>query len=204
MLLRDVGQRGRAQTAVVKSYLQDDASLIALADNLRKYFDANQVESATARNLQYRRLFNAPNRQSVRWEFQLPGYTAGDHGGYYRGGGQHRAVRWPLSLSVMERRERSALCAPSPPPLGRSSAVHRRRLDPGRLSAFIAWPLSLPAGQMMVKVLEFPLIWISSTSTPQRGRCYVGIISILSILALLAAGARRNPNQLCVRSLAYQ
>ena len=74
----------------------------------------------------------------------------------------------------------------------------------GWLSALLAWPLSLPAGQLMVKVLGIALnLDIQYRYTPAGALLWLGIITVLSILAswLPARGATR----ISVReSLAYQ
>jgi putative ABC transport system permease protein len=204
-MLRDVGSVGRAQTAWVKSYLQDDASLIALADNLRKYFDANQVDVSPQLGI-----------------FNYGGYSTLQTGKAFAGlfnflvillaimaviigAVGSIALSGALSLSVMERRREIGVMRA----IGASSgAIFRLFIGEGLilgwLSALIAWPLSVPAGQVMVKVLGVPFnMDIQYKYTPAGALLWLGIISILSILASWLPA--RSATRISVReSLAYQ
>jgi ABC-type antimicrobial peptide transport system permease subunit len=205
LLLRDVGSVGRAQTAWVKSDLKDNASLIALADNLRKYFDANHVDVSPQRGI-----FNYGGYSTLETGTAFAGMfnflvillaimavIIGTVGSIALGGA--------LSLSVMERRREIGVMRA----IGASSwAIFRLFIGEGLilgwLSALLAWPLSLPAGQVMVKVLGVPFnMDIQYKYTPAGVLLWLGIITVLSILAswLPARGATR----ISVReSLAYQ
>jgi putative ABC transport system permease protein len=205
LLLRDVGSVGRAQTAWVKSDLKDDASLIALADNLRKYFDANHVDVSPQRGI-----FNYGGYSTLETGTAFAGMfnflvillaimavIIGTVGSIALGGA--------LSLSVIERRREIGVMRA----IGASSwSIFRLFIGEGLilgwLSALLAWPLSLPAGQVMVKVLGVPFnMDIQYKYTPAGVLLWLGIITVLSILAswLPARGATR----ISVReSLAYQ
>lgn len=205
LLLRDIGSVGRAQTAWVKSNLQDETGLIALADNLRKYFDANQVDVSPQLGI-----------------FNYGGYSTLETGRAFAGlfnflvillammaiiigAVGSIALSGALSLSVMERRREIGVMRA----IGASSwTIFRLFIGEGLilgwLSALIAWPLSVPAGQLMVKVMAVPFnMDIQYKYTPTGALLWLGIITILSILAswLPARGATR----ISVReSLAYQ
>jgi len=204
LLLRDTGSVGRAQTAWVKSDLQDEASLIALADNLRKYFDANHVDVNPQQgvfNFGYSTLQTA-NALARVYDFMvillaIMAVIIGTVGSI--------ALSGALSLSVIERRREIGVMRA----IGASSwSIFRLFIGEGLilgwLSALLAWPFSLPAGQALVDVLGLVLgLDIQYKYTPTGALLWLVIVSILSILAswLPARGATR----IRVReSLAYQ
>ncbi len=203
-LLRDTGSVGRAQTAWVKSDLQDDASLIALAENLRKYFDANHVEVDPQPGVFGSGYSTVETGNAIIAVLNMlvillaiMAVIIGLVGSI--------ALSGALSLSVLERRREVGVMRA----IGASSwAIFRLFIGEGLilgwLSALLSWPLSLPAGQLMVKVLGIALnLDIQYRYTPAGALLWLGIITVLSILAswLPARGATR----ISVReSLAYQ
>lgn len=205
LLLRDLGSVGRAQTMWIKTDMPDDTARISMADNLRAYFDANDVDISPTLGI-----------------FNMGGYATAQTGNAFIGQFEFLvillgimaviigavgsiALGGALSLSVMERRREIGVMRA----IGASSwSIFRLFIGEGLILGWLSWllalPLSLPAGQVMVKALGAAFrIDLLYQYTSAGAVLWLGIISILSIQAswLPARGATR----ISVReSLAYQ
>ena len=205
ILLRDNGIVGRSNTIWAKFNTADPASQIALAKGLRDYLKQNNVDVSPQRGI-----FGIGGDSTVetgntfinQFDFLvillgLMALIIGVVGSI--------ALSGALSLSVMERRREIGVMRA----IGASSwSIFRLFIGEGLILGWLSWlvalPLSIPAGQVMVKALGAAFqLDIVYQFTPRGAMMWLVIITILSIFAswLPAFGATR----ISVReSLAYQ
>jgi putative ABC transport system permease protein len=205
ILLKDNGIVGRSNTIWVKFDTEDPASQIALAKGLRDYLKQNHVDVSAQRGV-----------------FGIGGDSTAETGNTFInqfnflvvllgimaviiGVVGSIALSGALSLSVIERRREIGVMRA----IGASAwSIFRLFIGEGLILGWLSWliafPLSIPAGQVMVKALGSAFrLDILYQFTPRGPVMWLVIITILSILAswLPAFGATR----ISVReSLAYQ
>jgi putative ABC transport system permease protein len=205
ILLRDNGIVGRSNTVWVKFNTEDPASQIAIAKGLRDYLKKNNVDVSAQRGV-----------------FGIGGDSTAETGNAFInqfnflvvllglmaviiGVVGSIALSGALSLSVMERRREIGVMRA----IGASAwSIFRLFIGEGLILGWLSWlialPLSIPAGQLMVKALGAAFqLDIVYQYTPRGAIMWLVIITILSIFAswLPAFGATR----ISVReSLAYQ
>jgi len=205
VILHDVHQVGRATSAWIGLENQDPEAQIAIAKDLRAYFEKNNVDISAQRGVfgiggdatveTARAIINQFNFVVIL--LAVMAIIIGLVGSI--------ALSGALSLSVMERiREIGVLRA-----IGASNwQVARLFIGEGLILGWLSWlialPLSLPAGKLMVVALgsAFQLELVYDYS-PSGALLWLAIITVLSILAswLPARGATR----ISVRqSLVYQ
>jgi putative ABC transport system permease protein len=205
ILLRDLHQVGRASTVWVTTTTRDPAAQIAIAKGLRDYFEQSNIKLNPQRGvfgIGGDATTDAAQALIKQFDFiivllALMALIIGVVGSI--------ALSGTLSLSVMERtREIGVMRA-----IGASSwAIARLFVGEGLLLGWISWlialPLSLPAGRLMVVALgqafhnEYVYLY-----TPQGALLWLGIITVLSILASWLPA--RSAVRVSVRqSLAYQ
>jgi putative ABC transport system permease protein len=205
ILLSDNNIVGRTNTLWVKFNTTDPASEVSMAKGLRDYLKQNNVDVSPQRGV-----FGIGGDSTVetgnafinQFNFLvillgLMAVIIGVVGSI--------ALSGALSLSVMERRREIGVMRA----IGASSwSIFRLFIGEGLILGWLSWlvalPLSIPAGQLMVKALgaAFQLDMVYQY-TPRGAIMWLVIITILSILAswLPAFGATR----ISVReSLAYQ
>ena len=205
ILLRDNGIVGRSNTIWAKFNTSDPAGQIAMAKGLRDYLKQNNVDVSPQRGI-----FGIGGDSTVetgntfinQFDFLvillgLMALIIGVVGSI--------ALSGALSLSVMERRREIGVMRA----IGASSwSIFRLFIGEGLILGWLSWlvalPLSIPAGQVMVKALGAAFqLDIVYQFTPRGAMMWLVIITILSIFAswLPAFGATR----ISVReSLAYQ
>ncbi|MEJ2600369.1 MAG: ABC transporter permease [Anaerolineales bacterium] len=205
ILLRDNGIVGRTNTMWTSFTTQDPASQIAMAKGLRDYLKQNNVDVSPQRGV-----------------FGIGGDSTAETGNTFInqfnflvillglmaviiGVVGSIALSGALSLSVMERRREIGVMRA----IGASSwSIFRLFIGEGLILGWLSWlvalPLSIPAGQLMVKALGAAFqLDIVYQYTPRGAIMWLVIITILSMFAswLPAFGATR----ISVReSLAYQ
>jgi putative ABC transport system permease protein len=205
ILLRDNGIVGRTNTIWTSFTTQDPASQIAMAKGLRDYLKQNNVDVSPQRGV-----------------FGIGGDSTAETGNTFIsqfnflvillglmaviiGVVGSIALSGALSLSVMERRREIGVMRA----IGASSwSIFRLFIGEGLILGWLSWlvalPLSIPAGQLMVKALGAAFqLDIVYQYTPRGAIMWLVIITILSMFAswLPAFGATR----ISVReSLAYQ
>lgn len=206
LLLRDLGQVGRAGSVWIQTETQDPASQIAIARGLRSYYERNHVAVSPQRGV-FGGLGGDATTEVVtafvnQFNFLLVllGVMAliiGIVGSI--------ALSGALSLSVLERRREIGVMRAIGASSGHVGSLFiGEGLILGWLSWLIALPLSLLAGAGMVQALgaafQLELIY---NFTPRGAVVWLVVITVLSIIAswLPARGAIR----ISVReSLAYQ
>lgn len=205
ILLRDTGQTGRASLVWIKTNTQGAAGQIAIAKQLRQYYEDNHVPVSPQRGV-FGNLGDATVEAAEKIINQfniiilLLGVMAiviGVVGGI--------ALSGALSLSVMERsREIGVMRA-----IGASSGkVARLFIGEGLILGWLGWllavPLSIPLAQVLLQGLMqafgFTLIYHYTNNGPV---IWLIIMTILSILAS-AAPALRSTRISVRQSLAYQ
>ncbi len=205
ILLRDNGIVGRSNTIWVKFNTEDPAGQIALAKGLRDYLKQNNVDVSPQRGV-----FGIGGDSTVetgntfvnQFNFLviLLGFLA-----VMIGAVGSIALSGALFLSVMERRREIGVMRA----IGASSwSIFRLLIGEGLILGWLSWlvalPLSIPAGQLMVKALGAAFqLDIVYQFTPRGAIMWLVVITILSVIAscLPAFGAMR----ISVReSLAYQ
>ena len=205
ILLRDVGQTGRASSVWIKTRAQDIASQVAVAKQLRQYYEDNHVPISPQRGV-FGNLGDATVEAAEKIINQfniivlLLGVMAiviGVVGGI--------ALSGALSLSVLERsREIGVMRA-----IGASSGrIARLFVGEGLILGWLSWllavPLSIPLAQILLQGLMqafgFTLIYHYTNNGPVL---WLIIMTILSILAS-AVPALRSTRVSVRQSLAYQ
>jgi putative ABC transport system permease protein len=204
-LLRDLHQVDQAGTVWITTHTQDPAAQIAIAKDLRQYFEQFGIKLSPQRGV-----FGIGGDSTVETSqalirqfnfiivlLALMAVIIGVVGSI--------ALSGTLSLSVMERtREIGVMRA-----IGASSwAVARLFVGEGLLLGWISWlvalPLSLPAGRLMVVALgqAFHNEYVYQY-TPLGALLWLGLITMLSVLASWLPA--RSAVRISVRqSLAYQ
>lgn len=205
MLLRDNGITGRSNTVWVKFDTEDPNRQIAMGKGLRDFLKQNHVDVSAQRGV-----FGIGGDSTVETgnafvnQFNFLVILLGVMAVIIGVVGSI-ALSGALSLSVMERRREIGVMRA----IGASAwSIFRLFIGEGLILGWLSWlialPLSIPAGQVMVKALGAAFqLDIVYQYTPRGAIMWLGIITILSILAswLPALGATR----ISVReSLAYQ
>ncbi len=201
-LLRELNIVGRANTIWLQTRRTDPVSEAAIAKDLRQYFDAHQVK------LEARGTFGDDTAT------QITANVLGQFATIMKllaiiavviGAVGAVALSGTLSLNVLERRREIGVMRA----VGASSWTIARLfigegLILGWLSWLIAFPLSLPAGQLMTEALGSALrSVIIYNYTPTGALYWFAIITVMSILASLLPS--RSAMRVSVReSLAYQ
>jgi putative ABC transport system permease protein len=205
VLLVDIGNIGRSNTIWVKFTTEDPASQITLAKGLRDYLKQNHVDVSAQRGvfgIGGDSTAETGNAFIAQFNFLvillgLMAVIIGVVGSI--------ALSGALSLSVMERRREIGVMRA----IGASAwSIFRLFIGEGLILGWLSWlialPLSIPAGQLMVKALGAAFqLEIVYQYTPRGAIMWLAIITVLSIFAswLPAFGATR----ISVReSLAYQ
>jgi putative ABC transport system permease protein len=204
ILLHDLDNVGRASSVWIQVQNQDPKTQVTLAENLRNYYDDNHIKVSPQRGVfgMGDSTYETATKIIGQFDFlvillAIMSVIIGAVGSI--------ALSGALSLSVMERRREIGVMRA----IGASSWTIARLfigegLILGWLSWLIAFPLSLPAGQGMVKALGAAFqIDLTYNYTPVGAILWLVIITFLSILAswLPARGA----SGISVReSLAYQ
>jgi putative ABC transport system permease protein len=205
VILRDVHQVGRSSSVWISLENQDPDAQIAIAKDLRAYFEKNNVDISAQRGVfgvggdatveTARAIINQFNFVVIL--LAVMAIIIGLVGSI--------ALSGALSLSVMERiREIGVLRA-----IGASNwQVARLFIGEGLILGWLSWlialPLSIPAGKLMVTALgsafQIELVYKYS---PNGAVLWLAIITVLSILAswIPARGATRVSVR---QSLAYQ
>lgn len=205
VILRDVHEVGRGASVWIGLENQDPEAQIAIAKDLRAYFEKNNVDISAQRGVlgiggdstvETARTF-INNFNFIIVLLGVMAIVIGLVGSI--------ALSGALSLSVMERmREIGVLRA-----IGASNwQVARLFIGEGLILGWLSWlialPLSLPAGKVMVSALgsafQTELVY---NYTPSGALLWLAIITVLSILAswLPARGATRVSVR---QSLVYQ
>jgi putative ABC transport system permease protein len=205
LLLRDIGQTGRAFSVWIQTKAQDAAGQIAIAKELRQYYENNHVPISPQRGV-FGNLGDATvdAAQKIISQFNIivlllavMAIVIGVVGGI--------ALSGALSLSVMERsREIGVMRA-----IGASSGkVSRLFIGEGLILGWLSWllavPLSIPLAQVLLRGLMqafgFTLIY---HYTNNGAILWLIIITVLAILASVAPALRAT--RISVRqSLVYQ
>ncbi len=205
VLLLEIGSPNKAQTVWIRTVREDLEGEIAIAKDLRVYYEQNQVEvSPQAGAFGFGGDSALETAQTIINQFNFVIVLLGIMA-IIIGAVGSIALSGALSLSVMERRREIGVMRA----IGASSGVIARLFVGegvllGWLSWLIALPLGLPAGRLMLRglgaAIGFDLVY---NYTPAGAIYWLFIITILSILAswFPARGATR----ISVReSLAYQ
>ena len=205
VLLREIGSVNKAQTVWIQTVRDDLESEIAIAKDLRVYYEQNQVElSPQAGAFGFGGDSAMETAQTIINQFNfiivLLGMMA-----IIIGLVGSIALSGALSLSVMERRREIGVMRAT----GASSwTIARLFIGEGLLLGWLSWlialPLGLPAGQLMLRglgaAIGFDLVY---NYTPAGAIYWLFIITILSILASYFPA--RGATRISVReSLAYQ
>ncbi|UCH59679.1 MAG: FtsX-like permease family protein [Anaerolineales bacterium] len=204
VLLYDLGFVGRGQSVWIQTWETDPQRQIAIAKNLREFYEQNNVKISAVRGVFSMGDTTGEMATTIIGQINflviLLGVMAmiiGAVGGI--------ALSGALSLSVMERRREIGVMRA----IGASSwTIFRLFIGEGLILGWLSWlfafPLSIPVGRLMSQAigsaLETEFFYNFSTTGPVM---WLGIITILSILAswLPARGATK----ISVReSLAYQ
>lgn len=204
ILLREINSVNKASTIWIQTINDDTSQQVPLANTLRDYYENNQIEISPQRGVFGISDGAAATGQTIINQFNfiiiLLGLMA-----IIIGAVGSIALSGTLSLSVMERRREIGVMRA----IGASSwSIIRifvgEGLILGWLSWFIAMPLSLWAGRLMLQAMgvafDLDLVY---KYTPTGAIYWLVIITLLSILAswFPARGATR----ISVReSLAYQ
>jgi putative ABC transport system permease protein len=204
VLLYDLGFVGRGQSVWIQTWEEDPQSQIAIAKNLREFYEQNNVEISAVRGV-----FGMGDATpevataiigQMNFLLVLLGVMA-----VVIGAVGSIALSGALSLSVMERRREIGVMRA----IGASSwTIFRLFIGEGLLLGWMSWlvafPLSIPVGRIMSQaigsVLETEFFY---TFSPTGSVLWLVIITILSIVAswLPARGATKISVQ---ESLAYQ
>jgi putative ABC transport system permease protein len=204
VLLYDLGFVGRGQSVWIQTWEEDPQSQIAIAKNLREFYEQNNVKISAVRGV-----FGMGDATpevataiigQMNFLLVLLGVMA-----VVIGAVGSIALSGALSLSVMERRREIGVMRA----IGASSwTIFRLFIGEGLLLGWMSWlvafPLSIPVGRIMSQaigsVMETEFFY---TFSPAGSVLWLVIITILSIVAswLPARGATK----ISVReSLAYQ
>ena len=203
ILLRDLNQVGRAGTLWIDTTGQSPAAQIAIAKELRQHFDKNGIEISPQRGVFGIGDATAETAQTFINQFNFI-ITLLAMMAVIIGAVGSIALSGTLSLSVMERtREIGVMRA-----IGASSwAIARLFIGEGLILGWLSWlialPLSLPVSRIMVAAMgqAFGIEFVYH-STPTGALLWLGIITVLSILASWFPA--RNAIRVSVReSLAY-
>jgi putative ABC transport system permease protein len=195
VLLQDLHDVGRAQSAWIQTESGDMQTEIAVAKGLRLYYKKNGVKVSPQKGI-----FNLGGDSTTQAAdafiaqfnifIALPAILAviiGAVGGI--------ALSGVLTLSVLERRREIGVMRA----IGASSwSIARLFIGEGLLLGWMSWllclPLSIPAGRLMVQALGSAIgLDLVYKYTPVGALLWLAIITILSILAswLPARGATR-------------
>ena len=204
VLLHDLGFVGRGQSVWIQTWEEDPQNQIAIAKNLRDFYEQNNVEISAVRGIFGMGDATAEVATAIIGQMNflliLLGVMA-----VVIGAVGSIALSGALSLSVMERRREIGVMRA----IGASSwTIFRLFIGEGLLLGWLSWlvafPLSIPIGRIMSQaigsVLETDFFYTFSPSGPVL---WLVIITFLSIIAswLPARGATK----ISVReSLAYQ
>jgi putative ABC transport system permease protein len=204
VLLHDLGFVGRGQSVWIQTWEEDPQSQIAIAKNLREFYEQNNVEISAVRGI-----FGMGDATpevataiigQMNFLLILLGVMA-----VVIGAVGSIALSGALSISVMERRREIGVMRA----IGASSwTIFRLFIGEGLLLGWLSWliafPLSIPIGRVMSQaigsVMQTEFFYIFSPVGPVL---WLAIITILSIIAswLPARGATKISVQ---ESLAYQ
>jgi putative ABC transport system permease protein len=204
VLLYDLGFVGRGQSVWIQTWEEDPQSQIAIAKNLREFYEQNNVGISAVRG--FFGMGDATTEVAaaiigqMNFMLILLGVMA-----VVIGAVGSIALSGALSLSVMERRREIGVMRA----IGASSwTIFRLFIGEGLLLGWLSWlvafPLSIPIGRIMSQaigsVLETEFFYTFSPAGPVL---WLVIITILSIVAswLPARGATKISVQ---ESLAYQ
>ncbi len=205
-LLRDTGNVGKSSVVWIQTHKKDKASTIAIAKDLRDYYDRHHIDVSAQRGI-FGGMGGDATAETVdtlinQFNFlvvllAIMAVVIGAVGSI--------ALSGALSLSVLERRREIGVMRA----IGASSwVIFRLFIGEGLLLGWLSWlialPLSIPAGRIMVSAIgtafELDIVY---NQTLTGALMWLGIITILSIIAswLPARGATK----ISVReSLAYQ
>ena len=183
VILRELNSLGRTNTVWIQTVRSDPASEQTAVEALRPYFDENQLD------LRPGGLFNGQDTASevtsnILGQFQIiitllaaMALVVGMVGSI--------ALSGALSLNVLDRqREIGVMRA-----IGASSgAIARLFIGEGLLLGWLSWliafPLSIPAGQLMTQALGSAVgIDLVYKYVPTGGLYWLGIITVLSVAA---------------------
>jgi putative ABC transport system permease protein len=195
-------QRNRASTVWIQAQNADDASVLALARHLRETYTTERVRLRAAS------LFGKDTSveiiEGVMAQFAVI-ITLLATMAVLIGVVGSLALSGVLSLNVLERRREIGVLRA----IGASSAAVGGQfigegLILGWLSWLIAWPLSIPAGQLMVQGLSAALgSSMVYRYTPTGPLIWLGIITVLAVAA--SGLPARAASRVSVReSLAYE
>ena len=204
LLHHDMGFVGRGQSVWIQTWEEDPQKQIAIARNLREFFEQNNVEISAVRGFFGMGDSTTEMATAVIGQMNfllillsVMAVVIGAVGSI--------ALSGALSLSVMERRREIGVMRA----IGASSwTIFRLFIGEGLLLGWLSWliafPLSIPVGRIMSQaigsVLETDFFYTFSPSGPIL---WFAIITVLSIFAswLPARGATKISVQ---ESLAYQ
>jgi putative ABC transport system permease protein len=204
LLLHDMGFVGRGQSVWIQTWEEDPQKQIAIARNLRDFYEQNNVEISAVRGFFGMGDSTTEMATAVIGQMNfllillsVMAVVIGAVGSI--------ALSGALSLSVMERRREIGVMRA----IGASSwTIFRLFIGEGLLLGWLSWliafPLSIPVGRIMSQaigsVLETDFFYTFSPSGPIL---WFAIITVLSIIAswLPARGATKISVQ---ESLAYQ
>jgi putative ABC transport system permease protein len=204
VLLYDLGFVGRGQSVWIQTWEEDPQRQIAIAKNLREFYEQNNVEISAVRGVFGMGDSTAEMATAIIGQMNflliLLGVMA-----VVIGAVGSIALSGALSLSVMERRREIGVMRA----IGASSwTIFRLFIGEGLLLGWLSWlvafPLSIPVGRVMSQaigsVLETEFFYTFSASGPIL---WLVIITFLSIISswLPARGATKISVQ---ESLAYQ
>jgi putative ABC transport system permease protein len=204
VLLYDLGFVGRGQSVWIQTWEEDPQGQIAIAKNLREFYEQNNVEISAVRGVFGMGDSTAEMATAIIGQMNflliLLGVMA-----VVIGAVGSIALSGALSLSVMERRREIGVMRA----IGASSwTIFRLFIGEGLLLGWLSWlvafPLSIPVGRVMSQaigsVLETEFFYTFSASGPIL---WLVIITFLSIISswLPARGATKISVQ---ESLAYQ
>jgi putative ABC transport system permease protein len=203
VMLREMGSVDRAETVWIQTFQDDMESEIAIANDLRAYYEQNHIDvspnkgvmglgDSAQETLQY--FFSIYNIFVIL--LGIMAVVIGVVGSIGLSGA--------LSLSVLERRREIGMMRA----IGASSwAIARLFIGEGLILGWLSWlialPFTIPAGQLMVKGLGTALGGeMVYKYTPTGAILWLIIITILSMIASLLPA--RNALRISVReSLAY-
>jgi len=204
VLLREIGSAGKAQTIWIQTVRDDLESEIAIAKDLRAYYEQNQIDVSPTKGVMG---LGDSAKETAQAFFSiydifviLLGIMA-----LIIGVVGSIGLSGALSLSVLERRREIGMMRA----IGASSgAIARLFIGEGLMLGWLSWLLALPftpsAGQLMVKGLGAALGGeLVYKYTPTGAILWLVIITVLSIIASLLPA--RNALRVSVReSLAYE
>lgn len=204
VLLHDLGFVGRGQSIWIQTWKEDPQSQIAIAKNLREFYKQNHISVAPQRGIFGMGDTTAEMGNAIIGQMNFLLILLGVMAGLIGAVGSI-ALSGALSLSVLERRREIGVMRA----IGASSwTIFRLFIGEGLLLGWLSWliafPLSIPVGQVMSQAIGTALqSELFYNFSPVGPILWFVLITILSIAA--SGLPARGATKISVReSLAYQ